>query len=80
MMKLSRWRAKNEAPARLPSPKAGSARQPKDAVQVDETVRVPQDFINGIEVTRIDFGLVTKLSAVVGRHLVKPSDLAHVLC
>ena len=35
---------------------SGSARQPKHAVPVDETVRVPQDFINGTDVTRIDFG------------------------
>jgi len=34
---------------------SASARQPKDAVPVDETVRVPQYFINGTEVTRIDF-------------------------
>jgi hypothetical protein len=27
----------------------------KDAVPVDETVRVPQDFINGIEFKSIDF-------------------------
>ena len=31
------------------------ARQPKDAVPGDETVRVQQYFINGTEVTRIDF-------------------------
>jgi hypothetical protein len=35
---------------------SASARQPKDAVQGDETVRVAQYFINGTEVTRIDFG------------------------
>jgi hypothetical protein len=33
-----------------------SAHQPKDAVPGDETVRVPQNFINETEVTRIDFG------------------------
>ena len=33
-----------------------SARQPKDVVPGDETVRVPQFFINGTDVTRIDFG------------------------
>jgi hypothetical protein len=33
-----------------------SARQPKDAVPVDETVRVPQYFLDGTDVTRIDFG------------------------
>ena len=41
-----------------------SARQPKDAVQVDETVRVPQYFINGTEITLIDFGAGYK--AVLG--------------
>jgi len=55
-----------------------SARQPKDAVPEDETVLVPQYFIKGTEFTRIDFGLVTKLSWVGGRHLIKPSELAQV--
>jgi len=41
-----------------------SARQPKDAVPVDETVRVPQYFINGTEITLIDFGAGYK--AVLG--------------
>jgi hypothetical protein len=41
-----------------------SARQPKDAVPGDETVRVPQYFINGTEVNRIDFGAGDK--AVLG--------------
>jgi hypothetical protein len=35
---------------------SASARQPKDAVPGDETVQVPQYFINGTDVTRIDFG------------------------
>jgi len=35
---------------------SASARQPKDAVPVDETVRVPQYLLNGTEVTLIDFG------------------------
>jgi len=34
---------------------SASARQPKDAVPGDETVRMPQDFINGTEFTSIDF-------------------------
>jgi len=34
---------------------SASARQPKDAVPGDETVKVPQYFINGTKVTRIDF-------------------------
>ena len=43
----------------MPSKKQGtsaSARQPKDAVPVDETVRVPQDLINGKEFKGIDVG------------------------
>ena len=57
---------------------SASARQPKDAVPGDETVRVPPYFINGTMFTSIDFGLVTKLSWVGGRHLIKPSELAVV--
>ena len=53
-----------------------SARQPKDAVPIDKTVRVPQYLINGTEFKSIDVGLVTKLSWVGGRHLIKPSELA----
>jgi len=33
---------------------SASARQPKDAVPGDETVRVPQDFINGTDFKGID--------------------------
>jgi hypothetical protein len=58
---------------------SASARQPKDAVPGDETVRVQQYFINETEFSSIDFGLVTKLSWVGGRHLIKPSELAQVL-
>jgi len=43
---------------------SASARQPKDAVPVDETVRVPQYFINGTKVTSIDVG--TSYKAVLG--------------
>jgi len=43
---------------------SASARQPKDAVPVDETVRVPQKFINGTEFTGIDFSAGYK--AVLG--------------
>jgi hypothetical protein len=43
---------------------SASARQPKDAVPGDEAVRVPQYFINGTELTRIDFGVGYK--AVLG--------------
>jgi hypothetical protein len=35
---------------------SASADSANDAVQGDETVRVPQYIINGTEVTRIDFG------------------------
>ena len=43
---------------------SASARQPKVAVPGDETVRVPQYFINGTEITLIDFGAGYK--AVLG--------------
>jgi len=43
---------------------SASARQPNRAVQGDETVRVPQDFINGTEFSSIDFGAAYK--AVLG--------------
>ena len=51
----------------VPSKKQGtcaSARQPKDAVPGDETVRVPQYFINVAEFSSIDFGAGYK--AVLG--------------
>jgi len=35
---------------------SASARQPKDAEPGDETVWMPQYFINGTEFTSIDFG------------------------
>jgi hypothetical protein len=55
---------------------SASARQPKDAVPGNETVKVPQNLINGKKVTRIDFGADTKLSWVGERHLIKaPSEL-----
>jgi hypothetical protein len=59
------------------SPPAGgaSARQPKDAVPGDETVRVPQYFINGTDVTRRDFGAGYK--AVLGWRTV-PAEAASV--
>jgi len=43
---------------------SASARQTKDAVTGDETVRVPKYFINGTEFTNIDFGTGNK--AVMG--------------
>ena len=38
--------------------------QPDDAVPGDETVWVPQNFINGTEFNRIDVGTDTKLSGL----------------
>jgi hypothetical protein len=55
-----------------------SADSANDAVPVDETVRVPQDFINGKEVKGIDVGIDTNLSWRWRRHLIKPSELALV--
>jgi len=56
MMKQSRWRAKNKAPVRLPSPKAVSTRSPIDFVSAAGSVRVPQNIISGLIFTRIDLG------------------------
>jgi hypothetical protein len=54
--------------------------QPDDAVQVDETVRVPQDFINETEFKGIDVGVDYISVLGCGRHLIKaPSELAQVL-
>jgi hypothetical protein len=36
---------------------SASADSANDSVQVDETVRVPQDFINGTEVKGIELGI-----------------------
>jgi hypothetical protein len=52
-----------------------SADSANDAVPVDETVRVPQDLINGLEFKGIDFGINTNLSWRCRRHLIKPSEL-----
>ena len=46
-----------------------------DAVQVDETVRVPQDLISGLKFTRIDFGVQLKSSPGCRSQLIKPSEL-----
>ena len=43
---------------------SASAHQPKDAAPGDETVRVPQNIINGTEFKGIDFGNGNK--AVLG--------------
>jgi hypothetical protein len=41
---------------------SASADSANDAVQVDETVRVPQDSIKGKEFKGIEFGIETNLS------------------
>jgi hypothetical protein len=58
---------------------SASAHQPKDAVPVDETVRVPMDLINGIEFKGIELGADTNLSWSWRRHLIKPSELDAVV-
>ena len=55
---------------------SASADSANDAVPVDETVRVPQDLINGKEFKGIELGIVTYLSWRWRRHLIKPSELA----
>jgi hypothetical protein len=52
-----------------------SARQPKDAVPGDETVRVTKYFINETEFTSIDFG--TGYKFVMGWRTV-PAEAASV--
>jgi hypothetical protein len=52
-----------------------SADSAKDAVQVDETVWVPQDLINGEEFKSIELRIVTNLSWRWRRQLIKPSEL-----
>jgi hypothetical protein len=52
-----------------------SADSANDAVQVDETVRVLHDLINGKEFKGIDFRMITKLSWRWRRQLIKPSEL-----
>jgi hypothetical protein len=54
------------------------ALQPKDAVPGEETVWVPQDFINETEFKSIYFGACYKAPGFGGRHLIKPSELALV--
>jgi len=55
---------------------SASADRPNDTVPVDETVRVPQDLINGKKFKSIELGLITNLSWRWRRHLIKPSELA----
>ena len=54
---------------------SASADSANDAVPIDETVRVPQDFINGKESKGIDLRINTNLSWRWRRHLIKPSEL-----
>ena len=48
---------------------SASARQPKDAVPVDETVRVTQDFINGKEFKGIELGIDYKFVLALAKAL-----------
>jgi hypothetical protein len=57
---------------------SASADSANDAVQVDETVRVPLDFINGTEFKDIELGMNTNLFWRWRRQLIKPSELAQV--
>ena len=75
-MKQSRWRAKNKAPARLPSPKAGSAGSPIDFVSVAGSDRVPQCLISWYDFTLIDFGDRLRSSPGCRSQLIKLSELA----
>jgi hypothetical protein len=54
---------------------AGSA---NDAVPVDETVRVPQNLINGKEFKGIELRIDKKSVLALARHLIKPSELGTV--
>jgi hypothetical protein len=56
-----------------------SADSANDAVPVDETVRVPQNLINGKEFKGIELRIVTTLSWRWRRQLIKPSELALVI-
>jgi hypothetical protein len=49
-----------------------------DAVPVDETVRVPQNYINGTEIKSIDVGVDYRSVLAGGRHLIKLSELGTV--
>jgi hypothetical protein len=58
---------------------SASADSANDAVPGDETVRVPQDLINGKEVKGIDVGINYKFVMALARQLIKPSELWLVL-
>jgi len=53
-----------------------SARNPTDSVPGDETVKVPQDLINGYKFNLLDFGGSLLDSLGCGSQLTKPSELA----
>jgi hypothetical protein len=53
-----------------------SARSPIDFVPGNETVKVPQDFISGLKLNRIDFGGRLRNCPGCGRQLIKPTELA----
>jgi hypothetical protein len=55
---------------------SASADSASDTIQGDETVRVPQHFINGTEFKSIDVGVDSNLSWRWRRQLIKPSELA----
>jgi hypothetical protein len=48
----------------------------KDAVPGDETVWMPQKFINVIEFSGLNVRAGYKFVLAGGRHLIKPSELA----
>jgi hypothetical protein len=62
-----------------------SARQPKDAVPGEETVRVPQDLINGTEFKGIELEIdyksvlaLTKATCLPAGRLIKPFEVTGV--
>jgi hypothetical protein len=55
-----------------------SADSANDAVPGDETVWVPQHFINGTDFKDVDVGMITNLFWRWRRQLIKPSELVVV--
>jgi hypothetical protein len=58
---------------------SASARSPTDSVPVDATVRLAQNFINGLKLNLIDFGGGLRSSLGCGRQFSKPSELGTVV-
>jgi hypothetical protein len=54
---------------------SASADSANDAVPVDETVRVPQNFINETEFKGKELRIDYKSVLALARHLIKPSEL-----